>query len=275
MSETTLLPDIWRLLRTPPADGAWNMAVDLGLMDVAKRDRVGVLRVYGWSRPTVSFGRNERVAGVYVPEELAAAGLDFVRRPTGGRALLHAREVTYSVALPIDDQVRWSRVYAAINQCLLTAMQALGLAARLAVESPLIDEATASKTPSHEQGVVCFSGIAPGEIAIENRKLIASSVWRERGAYLQHGSILISDDQSKLTALMGARIASPEPAAALADLMAPELSADAIVNAVERELNCAVGYCGKTEPWSIPREVLKQVDVTRLALTQSTWLWRR
>lgn len=274
-----LLPHQWRLLRTAPADGLSNMALDLAMMDVAKRDAVGILRVYGWSEPTVSFGRNERVAGVYLPEELAQSGLSFVRRPTGGRALLHAREVTYSVAAPIGDDARWHAAYEAINEQLLVAMQSLGVPAhvvpRTSNSRELRDRAIASPTPSHDAGVVCFSGIAAGEIAVGSRKLVASSVWRERGAYLQHGSILLHDDQSLLSDLMGSRIAPPEPAATLAEWLTSHWPENAWVDAVESALNNAFGHYGKGEHWSIPTEVQKQVDVTRLALSESSWLWRR
>ncbi|MEO7359180.1 MAG: hypothetical protein ABI120_02540 [Gemmatimonadaceae bacterium] len=254
------------------------MAIDLTLMEVAKSDGVGLLRVYGWSNPTISFGRNERVVGVYEARELTAAGLEFVRRPTGGRALLHSREVTYSVAMPLSDQSRWPVAYEAVNQRLLAAMQALGVPALIARASAQLaevtDHAVASNSPSHDQHVVCFSGIAPGEIAVGDRKLVASSVWRDRAAYLQHGSILIHDDQSTLRGLLGARVAPLEPGATLSRFM-PRLSDEAIVNRAEIALINAFGHCGKTVRWSIPKEVREQVDVTRSALSNSAWLWRR
>jgi lipoate-protein ligase A len=280
MAELTPLPENWRLLRTPPADGASNMATDLTLMDLARASGVGILRIYGWSQPTVSFGRNERTAGVYRANELSEAGLDVVRRPTGGRALLHAREVTYSVAMPISDQTRWLNAYDAVNLRLLRAMRSLGVPAHIATGSArpsreVPDNAPSAPLPSHDQGLVCFSGIAQGEIAVGDRKLVASSVWRERGAYLQHGSILISDDQSRLGDLMAARMAKPEPAATLSEWIPAELSATAITDWVEIALQDAFGDCGKSVRWSIPSEVQQQVAVTRLALLQSTWLWRR
>lgn len=256
------------------------MAMDLTLMDLARANGVGILRIYGWSQPTVSFGRNERTAGVYVANELVAAGLDVVRRPTGGRALLHAREVTYSVAMPVSDPTRWQSAYNAVNLRLLRAMQSLGVPAHIATGSAsqsreVPEDAPSAPLPSHGQGLVCFSGIAQGEIAVGDRKLVASSVWRERGAYLQHGSILISDDQSRLGDLMAARVAKPEPAATLSEWISADVSATAITDQVEIALQDAFGDCGKSARWSIPSEVRQQVAVTRLALLQSAWLWRR
>ena len=258
------------------------MALDLSLMEVAKTDGAGLLRIYGWSKPTVSFGRNERVAGVYETGELAEAGLDFVRRPTGGRALLHWREVTYSVAMPLGDQSRWPVAYEAVNQRLLAAMQLLGVPASIS----RVGHDAAPHAPPHaarefdadapvpDQGVVCFSGIAKGEIAVGERKLVASSVWRDRAAYLQHGSILIHDEQSVLNRVMGARIAPAEPGATLSEFLTG-MSDEAIVNRTSTALVEAFEHCGKTLNWSIPNEVRRHVDVTRSALSDAAWLWRR
>src|SRR5918999_2420397 len=90
----------WRLLLTDPASGPENMALDEALMDRARATGEWVLRVYSWSRPTLSVGRHQRARDAYDPVTLAAEGLFIVRRPTGGRAILHEREVTYSVTGP-------------------------------------------------------------------------------------------------------------------------------------------------------------------------------
>src|SRR5215207_3150452 len=90
----------WRLLLSPPLGGPENMALDEALMARARRTGETVLRVYGWSRPTLSLGRNQRAAGLFDERALAERGVGVVRRPTGGRSLLHHREVTYSVTAP-------------------------------------------------------------------------------------------------------------------------------------------------------------------------------
>ncbi|HLM68541.1 MAG TPA: hypothetical protein VK358_13475, partial [Longimicrobium sp.] len=87
----------WRLLDTPPAPGAWNMAVDEALAQSVRAGEPPVLRVYRWSPPCLSLGRNQPSGG-YDRDEIRRRGLDVVRRPTGGRAVLHHRELTYSVA---------------------------------------------------------------------------------------------------------------------------------------------------------------------------------
>ena len=109
------LTGTWRTLLTPPLSGAANMAMDHALMERARRTGERVLRVYTWSGPTLSLGRHQVARGRMNIDAARARGVALVRRPTGGRALLHHREVTYSVTAPLDrdDSVRdW---YAAIN----------------------------------------------------------------------------------------------------------------------------------------------------------------
>jgi lipoate-protein ligase A len=91
---------LWRLLDTPPAPGAWNMALDEALAESVAEGGAPVLRFYRWSPACLSLGRNQPAAGRYDLDALARRGWEVVRRPTGGRAVLHHRELTYSVALP-------------------------------------------------------------------------------------------------------------------------------------------------------------------------------
>src|SRR6476619_5981772 len=93
----------WRLMLVPPRRGAENMARDTGLMDRARATGEAVLSVYSWERPTLSLGRNQTAAGRYDLTAIKHRGIDVVRRPTGGRALLHWHEVTYSVTAPIAE----------------------------------------------------------------------------------------------------------------------------------------------------------------------------
>jgi len=274
-----VLPRDWCVLRTPPAAGSWNMACDLTLLELARTQHTGFLRVYGWSEPTVSFGRNERTAGVYSASALVASGLAAVRRPTGGRALLHHREVTYSVAIPMHDDVRWQQAYRAINEILLRALEGMGVPANIVeTRTPSNAErqrsaADASVTLESSAGEVCFSGMASGELAVAGRKLVASSVWRERGAYLQHGSILIVDDQRLLMQALGPNIDAPEPAAVLSEWMTTSVAETA--DLVEIALRKSISECGNVRPWSIPADIVPAIDATGGRLAQVNWLWRR
>ncbi len=175
----------WRLLLTPPLPGALNMAIDEALVARARTTGEGVARVYTWDKPTISLGRNQRARGAWDPNR----GLPIVRRLTGGRAVLHAREITYSITTPTGDEPGLGPLYRDINEVLLLSLRALGVDASLAPyrgRMPLPGSAP------------CFELPAPGEIMVDERKLVGSAQVREEGAALQHGSILVHDDQSML-----------------------------------------------------------------------------
>ncbi len=164
------------------------MARDLALLRRAAVTGRAVLRLYAWERPTVSFGRHEAVRGVWDVHAMGAAGLDVVRRPTGGRALLHTHDVTYSVSLPLGAGVPWRNVYDAINALLIKALQSLGAPARLSNRRTVVSP----------DGALCFTDPAEGEIMLGDSKIAGSAVWRADGGYLQHGSILLRNEQSSL-----------------------------------------------------------------------------
>ena len=161
------MPADWHLLRTPPASGAYNMAVDAALLGDAAARGTGVWRCYDWALPTISFGRNEAVRTRFDDASVAAAGFDVVRRPTGGRALLHMAEVTYSVRMPLARSRPWQAAYALINEVLLSAVQSLG------VDAELVTEHARVMPPD---GPVCFAAPSLGEIAVHGAKLAGSAV---------------------------------------------------------------------------------------------------
>src|SRR2546423_9730282 len=126
----------WRLLLVAPRSGAENMARDTALQSRASRTGETVFSIYSWSRPTLSFGRNQPAFGLYDLRKIKAADIDVVRRPTGGRAILHHREVTYSVTAPVDGgSPRQS--YVRINRILQMGLTRLGV---------LVDAASPSHT---------------------------------------------------------------------------------------------------------------------------------
>jgi len=200
------LTGTWRMFVTPARSGAANMAMDHALMERARRTGERVLRVYTWSSPTLSLGRHQAARGRIDAGVARSLGVSLVRRPTGGRALLHYREVTYSVtaALSREDSVRnW---YASINEILLSALRALGVKAQMAI--------VAGRTPL--PGLAsCFVRADEGEITVDGRKLVGSALLRRDGALLQHGSILLDDDQNLLAQLLPEGEMPPSPAGTL------------------------------------------------------------
>ena len=187
----------WRLLLDPPAPGAWNMAVDEVLLDgVADGSAPPTLRFYGWAPPCLSLGYFQAFEVVDVAG-CQSLGVDIVRRPTGGRAILHDRELTYSVALPlrllgIDGGVLPS--YHRLSLALARGLERLGVPVRLA-------PGTAAQHVT-DHGPVCFDRPSAHEILLDGRKLVGSAQVRRATAILQHGSILIEPRIGRLLACL-------------------------------------------------------------------------
>jgi lipoate-protein ligase A len=164
------------------------MARDVALQARAARTGEAVFSIYSWVRPTLSFGRNQAASGLYDLERIRAAKIDVVRRPTGGRAILHHREVTYSVTAPIEGESLHD-TYSAINRVLQFGLRTMGV---------LVEAAAGSGRAEVPDIKPCFETPAKGELIADGAKLVGSAQWRENGALLQHGSILVDDDQSTL-----------------------------------------------------------------------------
>ena len=244
------------------------MAFDLALLDRARVTGEAVWRCYSWSRPTVSFGRNETVLGRFDARSLSHAGLDAVRRPTGGRALLHSREVTYSVTTPIADTLPWRAAYAAINTVLLRALHSLG------VDATLVPSAHADAV--RPDGPVCFDRPAAGEIVVDGAKLVGSAVWRERGAYLQHGSILLHDDQSLLAnAMIAAPTAATPQAASLNAWFTARQLAPPTWSHVADALDQALAEQYDVTPLELDASPSAAADRIERDWSNAQWLWRR
>lgn len=201
----------WRFLHAPARSGAENMARDTALLARSSRTGESIFSVYSWARPTLSFGRNQRARGQYDTGRISARGMDVVRRPTGGRAILHHREITYSITAPLGESGSLRVAYERINLILVDGLRRLGIDATISRGGKAI------KPGSNP----CFEAPADGEIVSGGRKLVGSAQWRGDAAYLQHGSILVDDDQSELASFAAdstsqAAVAPPTPATLLA-----------------------------------------------------------
>ena len=254
---------LWRLLLSPPLDGPDNMALDEALMARARRTGETVLRTYAWRTPTLSLGRNQRARGAYDAAALRDAGVDVVRRPTGGRALLHHREVTYSVTAPLAQEAP-ARAYARINELLVAALASLGVPVAIA---------DASGTSAPPTARPCFDEPAAGELVAEGRKLVGSAQWCEGGALLQHGSILVDDDQTAI----GRFMASPGPSApvpaTLRGLLGRAPSAHEMHAAIARALEATT----RRPPRHLELDAPTCDDARHLAsrYRDAEWTWRR
>ena len=188
--------DSWRLLLDKPASGAWNMAVDEVLLDgVAAGTAPPTLRFYEWTPACLSLGYFQPFDVVDI-DGCRALGVEVVRRPTGGRAILHDRELTYSIALPASVLGQDGGVlpsYYRLSLALQDGLRRLGVPATLAPES-------AGSSAAH--GPVCFDRPSAHEILLHGRKLVGSAQMRRGGGLLQHGSILIEPRIDKLLACL-------------------------------------------------------------------------
>lgn len=165
--------------------------------------REGVLRLYRWDPPTVSFGRNEPSRDRYSTELARREGVAFVRRPTGGRAVLHHRELTYALVFPLGSFGGLKKSYRLINRGLLRGLELLGTAVELA-------EARGPSLPP--DAGPCFREPAAGEVTALGRKLIGSAQVRMGESVLQHGSLILDGDQDILGRLRGEDEPTPPPA---------------------------------------------------------------
>jgi lipoate-protein ligase A len=185
----------WQLIVEPePLPGSWNMAVDEHLFRLAGSSGRTFLRFYRWTRPTASLGYSQEAARVVDVEFCRTHGIDIVRRMTGGKLVLHDREVTYSLASAdtavFTETVRDS--YRLISRALLRGLERMGLEARLAEFSP----------PGYVKGTMpCFAFAARDEIEIGGRKIIGSAQKRTGPMFLQHGSIPLEKDEALLAAV--------------------------------------------------------------------------
>jgi lipoate-protein ligase A len=177
--------DTWRLILDPALSGAENMARDEALLRAAEQadEFTPVLRLYGWNEPSLSIGYAQDAAA------FKSMGLPVVRRITGGRAVLHASEVTYSVTAPVSGPLfsgGAGRAYSVLSGCIVAALKDIGVEAELA---------RGRRTGARESGKeACFYAPSRFEVMAGARKLVGSSQRRFKRAFLQHGSILMDID---------------------------------------------------------------------------------
>ena len=254
----------WRLLFSPPASGPENMALDEALMTRARETGEWVFRIYTWASPTVSLGRNQTARDRYDLNRIRDRGFAIVRRPTGGRAILHHREVTYSVTAPEAAAGDLRVSYARINRVLLDGLRTLGVDAEIA--NPPIRAGMPGMAP-------CFDEPSAGELTVDGRKLAGSAQWRSEGGLLQHGSILLADDQSTLAELSIVPQRRVPPPATLTDALGAAPSMDAMIGA----------FGDAVRKLEDPAATVLEIDSELRARTQALvvrylddeWTWRR
>lgn len=183
----------WRLLHTPPASGAWNMAVDESILEHIQRgESLPALRLYAWDPPCLSLGHAQPFADVDM-ERVKSHGWEVVRRLTGGRAILHTDELTYSVTGSASEPILSGSIlesYNRIARALLFAVRELGLPVEM--KEHITEPATLNLNP------VCFEVPSTYEITVDGKKLIGSAQARRKEGVLQHGSLPLTGDLTRI-----------------------------------------------------------------------------
>lgn len=216
-----------RILNDPPARGEWNMAVDGALLDQADTLQQATLRFYRWQPPTLSLGYFQRESDrrQHAPSE----SLPWVRRASGGGAIVHDQELTYSLCLPHQGKAA-RPLYDLAHHTLLETLAELGVTAAEFPEASVdTDEDAAREQPPAP--FLCFLRRARGDLICAGHKVVGSAQRRLRTAVLQHGSILLGRSPS-----------APE-LPGLGDL-APEADLDRLADRWTRRLTDRLGLAG-------------------------------
>ena len=182
-----------RLILDGAREGSFNMAADLFSAEKSQRDGIPLLRLYSWQKPTVSLGYHQKL-----PDEIARQcdriGVPIVRRPTGGRAVLHDNEITYCLTIPREhplfNQDRGS-MQRSIGEILVNAADKAGLKANLARAGSRAQSGYRSR---RNGSPLCFDAISRWEVQLNNSKWIGSAQRFFPGIFLQHGSIKIGSN---------------------------------------------------------------------------------
>jgi len=170
----------WLLIEPEAKSGAWNMAVDAWLLDRALHAEQTAARLYRWNVPTVSLGHFQKLDDPAVTDRFQA--LPRVRRLSGGGAILHDRELTYSLAVPASHPLAAdpTGLYSVVHERIIAVLAELGIAARMRGEAF-----------SGPEPFLCFGRGDPRDIVLGPHKILGSAQRRRRGAILQHGALLL------------------------------------------------------------------------------------
>jgi lipoate-protein ligase A len=256
-------PLAWQLwVDDEPRPGWANMAYDSALLDHAAGGHA-VLRLYRWEPWCLSFGRHEPALRRYDRDAIMARGLATVRRPTGGRAVWHADELTYAVAAPASAFGDLARAYRLIHAMLQRAVQALGVRAVLA---------PAGMGSRPLDAGACFANPVGGEVMTATGKLVGSAQFRQNGALLQHGSLLLGGGQEVVS-----DVARGPATEAHCTTLAAELGRPVTFAEVARAVTAAAAaWPGSWHELREPSATVRALAERHAGQFQSPeWTWRR
>lgn len=278
----------WRVLTGPvgggaAADGPTNMAVDAALLEAVAAGARPTLRLYRWARPTLSFGRNQPARQRYDEAGAAERGIGFVRRPTGGQAVLHDDELTYAVVAGVGVIGRPRSAYHRVNEALVAGLRALGVDAALSPGTAGVPRQNGASVPGSPGGsridwtAACFRRPARGEVVAGGRKLVGSAQRLESRTILQHGSILVAGSQRIAEELLldgPAAGSAGEPGwTTLEEVLCGRPGLERVATAIAAGFESVLGI-SLARAGLAPDEIAA-VDRLRERFLSRDWTWRR
>lgn len=247
-----------------PRTGARNMAVDHALLEQASADRGAVLRLYGWQPACLSFGRNQPTRGVYDAAIAAELGIDIVRRPTGGLAVLHDRELTYSFTAPCELLGGPRATYLAINRALVAGLRRLDVPA---------DLSSGGRRSPFGTLHPCFAEPAAGEVVACGRKLVGSAQRCEQRMLLQHGSILLAGTQAEVAQIASVSFDLTGRATSIHELLGFVPDVASAAHEVGRGFETLLGIA--LVPSRLSASVERRAAELEPMYRSAEWTWRR
>ncbi len=192
-----MIHDEWCWISDGHHPAKWNMEVDAALLaDCGQGRTPPTIRFYGWSEPAITIGYSQKAEQELNIERCREMGISIVRRPTGGRALLHHRELTYAVVAPVSlppFNRGLKATFQAVSEALLVGLRGLGIQG---------DINTGKQPSGSARSPACFASLNHCEITVNGKKLVGSAQKRTSKAFLQHGSLIIDADHELFTSLL-------------------------------------------------------------------------
>ncbi len=220
-----------RLLTTPPVPGSRNMAVDEAVL----LHKIPTLRLYGWRPACVSVGYFQNTMREVNIEACRRLGVDIVRRPTGGKAVLHEHELTYSMVFPEN---QWGRTiidtYKTISRVFVAALRGLGLPVEIRARGQ-----TRARSP------LCFQAVSHYELVLRGKKIVGSAQCRRNGMFLQHGSVLLDVDYVKLYSCL--RFGAAAASSSELESFLTGINRERAGSVTAAELGGIIAQCAQTE----------------------------
>lgn len=237
----------WRLINSGLHPAAMNMAIDEAIMLAHSKGEVPpTLRFYGWQPAAVSLGYFQQERAAIDEQECSRLGVDIVRRLTGGRAVLHDEELTYSIVVQENNPsipATISASYRYLSKGLLAGLLQLGIKAHMSMPREAYGKIDRKKTAASSPA--CFDAPSHYELTYEGRKLIGSAQVRKYGVVLQHGSILLQFSPEKTAAVLRAGSLEQKQAMAkilscratsLTEIMGRSIKREEVYNAMAKAL---------------------------------------